>query len=875
MRIKRNISPTMGRIAGSISVLLLSAFCTLASANMKASDYPKGNIPLDSLTFHKHYRDYSSNKLAAVTLPSSYDARTLGIVSIPKDQGSCGSCWAFASVGALESKIKMADTSVAMYDLSEQQQVSCNTAMSACSGGDINAPQFWETTKPELEDDFPYTSGNGYVPPCQTATNPLNYQTLNYTTTTGTLNMKTSLYQQGPGVWAFTVYSDFDTYWDAGNTAAYLNTKGTNEGGHAILLIGWDDNKAIVGSTAKGAFLLKNSWGATGGPNGDGTFWIAYSGHKNNLGFQMSNFDVQYIKQSQKITFAALTAKVVGNPDFKLGAKASSGLPVSYTSSDTNVAKVTDSTVTIISSGTTTIKASQAGNNEWLAASPVSQVLTVSKATPTISGLSATSITFGQSLASSTISGTHSVSGSFAFTDTSIKPSVGTSTQSLIFIPTDTSAYKNATGTVSVITSKGNPLIVWSNPSDMIFGDSLGPVQLNASVKGIAGKFVYDPKSGTKLAAGSNQKLTVQFTATDTADYKTAYDTVSVNLGKAKPVFSALSATAINYGQSLSSSVLAWTTLVSGKFSFVDTSVKAPAGTANQAVEFIPVDTADYKLIDTSVSLTVKKLMPTISNLDASGISYGQSLLSSKITGTSSTSGSFVFADTSKRPNAGTVSEAVVFIPTDTLDYDKASLSYDLSVKKASLTITALDTSKKANMDDPVFRVSYKGFVNGDDFSVLTGLVVKRDTGKAAGTYSIVPSGASAANYDISYVNGRFTLTPITAIIDEGDGSNGSSQNGILIGPNPVSLSRGSVDIIVKTGSAAKIRMTIYDAMGNMIDEEIGEAESAGAPHHFKWDLKNRDGRSIEGGSYLAVAVVKSLVDGTSKTYKALIGVKH
>lgn len=47
------------------------------------------------------------------------------------------------------------------------------------------------------------------------------------------------------------------------------------------MLIGWDDSK--------GAYLCKNSWGEYGGPNGDGTFWIAYS---NNLNFGMSNFHV-------------------------------------------------------------------------------------------------------------------------------------------------------------------------------------------------------------------------------------------------------------------------------------------------------------------------------------------------------------------------------------------------------------------------------------------------------------------------------------------------------------------------------------------------------------------------------------------------------
>jgi len=51
-----------------------------------------------------------------------------------------------------------------------------------------------------------------------------------------------------------------------------------------VLIIGWNDTED--------AYLCKNSWGATGGPNNDGTFWIAYSGHAHNLYFGMVNFDL-------------------------------------------------------------------------------------------------------------------------------------------------------------------------------------------------------------------------------------------------------------------------------------------------------------------------------------------------------------------------------------------------------------------------------------------------------------------------------------------------------------------------------------------------------------------------------------------------------
>ncbi|NIV28742.1 MAG: hypothetical protein GWN58_04250, partial [Anaerolineae bacterium] len=58
-------------------------------------------------------------------------------------------------------------------------------------------------------------------------------------------------------------YSDFYTYWDHGKPGdVYINKGGSLLGGHAVLLIGWDDNKE--------AYLCKNSWGTYGGPNNDG-----------------------------------------------------------------------------------------------------------------------------------------------------------------------------------------------------------------------------------------------------------------------------------------------------------------------------------------------------------------------------------------------------------------------------------------------------------------------------------------------------------------------------------------------------------------------------------------------------------------------------
>jgi len=79
---------------------------------------------------------------------------------------------------------------------------------------------------------------------------------------------------------------------------------------------------------------------------------------------------------SQSITFNPIASKTLGE-SFSLAAVASSGLPVLYSSSNTNVATVSGSTVTIVGTGSVTITASQAGNGvTFAAATSVPQTFT-------------------------------------------------------------------------------------------------------------------------------------------------------------------------------------------------------------------------------------------------------------------------------------------------------------------------------------------------------------------------------------------------------------------------------------------------------------------------------------------------------------------
>ncbi len=109
------------------------------------------------------------------------------------------------------------------------------------------------------------------------------------------------------------------------------------------------------------------------------------------------------------------------------------------------------------------------------------------------------------------------------------------------------------------VVSQNTPTVTWSNPSAITYGTALSGTQLNATASyngnTVAGTFAYSPPSGTVLGAGT-QTLSVTFTPTDTTDYTTVTQTVSLVVNKATPNVLWASPSAIGYGIGLSDTQL-------------------------------------------------------------------------------------------------------------------------------------------------------------------------------------------------------------------------------------------------------------------------------------------------------------------------------
>ncbi|WP_157446979.1 glycoside hydrolase family 9 protein, partial [Cytophaga aurantiaca] len=217
-------------------------------------------------------------------------------------------------------------------------------------------------------------------------------------------------------------------------------------------------------------------------------------------------------KANQTITFGAIAAKVVGDPDFTLTATASSGLAVTYTSSNPAVATVTSAgVVTIVGNGSTTITANQAGNANYNAATAVTQTLVVGKANQTITFGAITAKVYGD--ANFTLTAT--ASSGLAVTYTSSNPAVATVTSAgvvtIVGVGSTTitasqagnATYNAATAvTQTLVVGKANQTITFGAIAAKVYGDANFTLTATAS-SGLAVTYTSsNPAVATVTSAG-------------------------------------------------------------------------------------------------------------------------------------------------------------------------------------------------------------------------------------------------------------------------------------------------------------------------------------------------------------------------------------
>ena len=206
---------------------------------------------------------------AVSAAPASFDLRNVGgqnYVTSVKNQGACGSCWAFATYGAMESDLLMAGGPSS--DFSENNLKNRHGFdYGPCEGGHtwMSTAYLSRLAGPGSEADDPYHASDDRATAPTTIPRQRFLREVNYYDTAA--EIKNAIMTVG-GAYV-SIYWDGAYYRSSDQTYFYGGETNTN---HAITVIGWDDNKATAGGT--GAWLCKNSWGS--GWGNAGYFWIAY-----------------------------------------------------------------------------------------------------------------------------------------------------------------------------------------------------------------------------------------------------------------------------------------------------------------------------------------------------------------------------------------------------------------------------------------------------------------------------------------------------------------------------------------------------------------------------------------------------------------------
>lgn len=211
--------------------------------------------------------EYNINTEILMTLPLSVDWRNNGVVNPVRDQGYCGSCWAFSTIATVESAIAIKTGK--LYSLSEQELVDCDNLLNGgkdhgCNGGLMDNAFSWigKVGGVCTRDSYPYVSGT-----TQTS-GTCKQQTCSLITTSKVISyvdvqqnsdnaMMTALSLKPVAVAIEADQKAFQLY----SSGVFTTTCGTNLD-HGVVLVGYGNMNGLD------YYILRNSWGTSWGVNG-------------------------------------------------------------------------------------------------------------------------------------------------------------------------------------------------------------------------------------------------------------------------------------------------------------------------------------------------------------------------------------------------------------------------------------------------------------------------------------------------------------------------------------------------------------------------------------------------------------------------------
>lgn len=211
--------------------------------------------------------------------PDAVDWRSNGILPPVKDQGKCGSCWAFSAIAAIESAHALATSS--LVALSEQQLIDCDADCRNCTADPTNpgrknggcaggwptwAFNYMENASLCTESSYSYTGTDPQsdLNECQSDGCEVGVQkgaVHGYRNVTQTYEgLKSAVAQQPVSVSVMT-----DVYWQFYHDGVLYPNGCTHETNHAVAVVGYNKSTS---SMYDDYFIIRNSWGSSWGIDG-------------------------------------------------------------------------------------------------------------------------------------------------------------------------------------------------------------------------------------------------------------------------------------------------------------------------------------------------------------------------------------------------------------------------------------------------------------------------------------------------------------------------------------------------------------------------------------------------------------------------------
>jgi len=192
--------------------------------------------------------EYNGEELAA-----SVDWRTKGAVTPVKNQGQCGSCWAFSTIGGLEGAWEIGTGT--LTSMSEQQLVDCSKANNGCGGGNMETGfQYEEGVNVATESSYPYTARDGSCKSSGYTTAVPRGGVTGYKAVGSSTSSLQSALNKGP----VSVAIEADQNAFQGYTGGVISSGCGTSLDHGVTAVGYTSSY----------FIVKNSWGASWGNSG-------------------------------------------------------------------------------------------------------------------------------------------------------------------------------------------------------------------------------------------------------------------------------------------------------------------------------------------------------------------------------------------------------------------------------------------------------------------------------------------------------------------------------------------------------------------------------------------------------------------------------